>query len=103
MAPRSAEVDQAGRSGLELVMTRAATDPVFRRRLLADPYTVIRETFGVEVPPGLKLRFIEKDPDVELMLVLPDLIDGDDPLDERLIDAVGGGVGWPWLSGCADE
>jgi hypothetical protein len=103
MTPHSSDVDEARRSGLELVMTRAATDPVFRRRLLVDPYDVIHETFGVEVPPGLKLRFIEKDPDVELLLVLPDLIDPDAPLDETQIELVGGGAGWPWFSGRWDD
>ena len=103
MAPRSSDVDEAGRSGLELVMTRAATDAAFRRRLLIEPREAIRDTFGVEVPPGLTLRFIEKDPDVELMLVLPDPIDADAPLDEARIDVVTGGADWPWFSGLSDD
>ncbi len=90
-------------SGFDVVMTPAATDPAFRRRLLIEPREAIRDTFGVEVPAGLTLRFIEKDPDVELMLVLPDLIDPDAPLDETRLDGVAGGTDWPWFSGLSDD
>ena len=96
---RSRYVDIDQRSGLELVMARAATDAAFRHRLLRAPREAIRETFGVEAPPGLRLRFIEKDRDVDLLLVLPDLIDAGGPLDDRDIEAVTGGAAWPWLSG----
>lgn len=84
-------------SGLELVMTRAATDRAFRRRLLEDPRCAIRDTFGIEPPRGLTMRFIEKDPGVDLMLVLPDPIDSTEPAAMDL-DAVSGGVSWEWLT-----
>jgi hypothetical protein len=84
-------------SGLDLVMARAATDRDFRRRLLADPRRAIRDAFGVEPPPGLKLRFIEKDSDVDLLLVLPNPIDSGELTSDDL-GAVTGGVSWAWLA-----
>ncbi len=63
-----------GRSGLAMVTLRAAVDREFRRRLLRDPRRAIRETFGVEVSPGLRLKFIEKGRHLDLLVVLPDLV-----------------------------
>lgn len=85
------------RSGLDLVMARAATDREFRRLLLVDPRRAIRNAFGVEPPLGLRLRFVEKDADVDLMLVLPDAIDDGEVTAEDLA-AISGGASWGWLT-----
>jgi hypothetical protein len=86
-----------GRSALAAVVTRAALDRHFRGRLLADPHRAVRESFGVELPRGLRLRFIEKDADVDLMVVLPDLVESMDHLDAAALDVVlgGGEPQWP--------
>lgn len=99
MRSRTSDVTTAGRSGLELVMSRAATDSRFRRQLLIDPRAAILDAFGVEVPRGLRLRFVEKDRDVDLMLVLPDPIDPGAALDDHDLDPVTGGTAWPWWTG----
>lgn len=85
-----------GRSGLATVVTRAALDPVFRRRLLADPHAAVRESFGVELSPTLRLKFIEKERGVDLMVVLPDLLDGGGELDRDQLDVVLGGTAHPF-------
>lgn len=80
-----------GTAGLEAVIVRAAFDAEFRRQLLADARAAIAETFGVALPPTLRLRFVERDPDVQLMIVLPDLVDLDG-LGESDLQMVTGGV-----------
>jgi hypothetical protein len=58
---------------LEAILARACVDPLFRRRLIADPRMAIRDAFGLVVPEGFRMRFIERDPDVDALVVLPDL------------------------------
>ena len=85
-----------GRSGLAAVVTRAALDPQFRRDLLADPHRAVRQSFGVDLPPALRLKFIEKERGVDLMVVLPDLVDGAGELDAQQLDVVLGGSAFPF-------
>ena len=69
-------------SGLELILARAATDRAFRAELLAAPHLAIASAFGIELPATFRLKFIEKEPSVDVMVVLPDLIDdGSAPAD----------------------
>jgi hypothetical protein len=99
MSPQTSRIEHSGRSGLELVLSRAAIDARFRRRLLVEPHAAIKEAFGIDLPSRLKLRFVERDPDADLMVVLPDLIDPGAPLDDCELDWVSGGAGWQWLLG----
>ncbi|HEV2149622.1 MAG TPA: hypothetical protein VGR37_19635 [Longimicrobiaceae bacterium] len=79
-------------SGLAAVTIRAACDREFRSSLLMDPHLAIRESFGIVLPPTLRLRFVEKPGDVDLLVVLPDLLDqGPLPLGE--LERVPGGAG----------
>lgn len=77
---------------LQEVAARAATDLVFRRRLLASPEEAIYDAFGVRIPHGHTLRFIEKPKGVDTLIVLPDL-KGPGELDDDDLDAVAGGDG----------
>lgn len=77
---------------LASILTRATTDADFRRRLLAEPERAIHEAFGVRVVDGFRVRFIEKDPDLDALVVLPDARSADEMSDEDL-DAVAGGSG----------
>ena len=72
--PRSDALD--GEGGLDLVLARAAVDRQFRLRLLDDPRSAITDILGIELAPRFRIRFIEKDPGVTVMIVLPDVIDG---------------------------
>lgn len=58
---------------IEEVLRRSMVDPDFRRRLLDDPHAAIRDAFGYEIPPNVRIRFVERDPDVDALIVLPDL------------------------------
>lgn len=70
---------------------RAATDQVFRKRLLTQPELAIYDAFGVRLPASHRLRFIEKPADVDTLIVLPDLENGEVELDDDLLDAAAGG------------
>jgi len=70
---------------------RAATDQVFRKRLLTQPEQAIYDAFGVRLPSSHRLRFIEKPADVDTLIVLPDLENGQVELDDDQLDAAAGG------------
>lgn len=61
------------------VLTRAAVDPEFRRRLLTKPHTAVEEATGVELPAELRIRFIEPPKDVDALIVLPHAVDDPSP------------------------
>jgi hypothetical protein len=81
---------------LQQVIDRAATDPDFRTRLLELPNAAIFDTFGVAIPAAIRVRFVEKPADVDVLVVLPDP-HAQDELDDGDLDAVAGGGGeTPW-------
>jgi hypothetical protein len=89
-------------SGLDLVIMRATTDPEFRAALLAAPRQAIETAFGITLPPSLRLRFCEKDTDVDLHVMLPDLVQVPGKLSLEHLDRIVGGQGAPsddhWLA-----
>lgn len=79
------------------ILQKAATDPVFRARLLVEPAEAIRDAFGVHVPPGYRMKFIERGADTDALIVLPEPR-GDELLDDELDDVAGGtGTEPTWL------
>jgi hypothetical protein len=89
------------RPGLTAVTMRAAFDRRFRSALMEDPHRAIRDSFGIELPSTLRVRFLEKPGDVDLLVVLPDLVD-DTPLSHHELERIPGGAhvladlsGWP--------
>jgi hypothetical protein len=78
---------------LEKILARASTDPGFRRQLLSDPRGTIFDAFGVRIPPHFRVKFIEKDRDVDALIVLPDTRSADGELSDRDLDVVSGGSG----------
>ena len=92
------------REGLKAITTKAAVDREFRARLLKDPKAAIQEAFHRAAPAGVKLKFIEKDPNVDVMVVLPDLVLEDQELTAEELEAVAGGeckIASCWNSGGA--
>lgn len=83
---------------LHEVAVRASTDAEFRTRLLHDPAKAIYDAFGVTIPTGHVIRFIEKPRDVDTLIVLPDLRHPAGELDEDDLDEVAGGT-----SGCYED
>ncbi len=75
------------------VTARATVDLDFRTRLLRDPSGTIKEEFGVTIPTGHQIRFIEKPAGVDTLIVLPDFHPAPDELDEDDLDQVAGGTG----------
>jgi hypothetical protein len=78
-------------SGLDLVVQRATSDRDFRRSLLRDPRQAIAHAFDLELPAQFRLKFVEKDPDIDLMVVLPDLVQADGPASD--VGEPDGGLG----------
>ena len=78
---------------LEAVSHRASMDGHFRAQLLADPASAIHAAFGVTLPEGFRIRFIEKDPGLDVMVVLPDLRAADEELSDDDLEQVAGGTG----------
>jgi len=81
---------------LDHVLQLSSVDPDFRRHLLADPHAAITAALGDVVPTSLKLRFIERDPDVDVMRVLPDVVPQTEELSLEDLDVVAGGAAEFW-------
>lgn len=91
MAPHPAHHD---RDRLLLDITsRATVDPAFRSDLLKDPNAAIYAAFGMRVPEGFRLRFTEKGPDLDALIVLPDPQRPNGVLADDDLDSVAGGTG----------
>ncbi|HEX2080404.1 MAG TPA: NHLP leader peptide family RiPP precursor [Longimicrobium sp.] len=74
---------------LRAVVERATEDREFRARLLADPASAIRHTFGVILPYNYRIRFMERPANLDELVVLPPL--GNSELDEDELEQVAGG------------
>ena len=61
------------REALEKVFDRAARDASYRRKLIRNPHLGIKEVSGIWPSTMLRIKIVEKDPDVDVMIVLPDL------------------------------
>ncbi len=87
---RSAEESRG--DALVAVLARAETDVAFRAWLLTEPHRAIQDAFGIQVPHDFRLRFIERDADVDALIVLPDLRSSDGELSAETLDHVAGGA-----------
>jgi hypothetical protein len=76
---------------LNAILARAAIDPVFRTGLLTDPKGTINQAFNVSIPAEFSLRFIERDPGLDLLVVLPELQQDSEQLEGDALAAVNGG------------
>lgn len=79
---------------LDEVLARASTDTAFRAELLDHPREAIRLAFGIEIPSTFRMKFIERDPNVDALIVLPDLKTSGELSDDAL-EIVSGGGGDP--------
>jgi hypothetical protein len=82
---------------LEAIVHRASVDREFRQRLLTDPRQAIQEAYGVVIPPNFRIKFIERDPGIDALIVLPDLKSATgegatNELSDHDLEAVSGGV-----------
>ncbi len=78
---------------MQEILTRAAVDEEFRAALKSDPHAAL-DAQGCVLPPDFRIKFVEKDPDVDVLFVLPDSIDTNRELSPEDLDAVAGGDGF---------
>lgn len=90
--------DIPDRKVLAAIAARATRDAAFRKRLIEHPHAAILEATGAPVPPDLRIKFVEQDPDVDVMIVLPSVALEDGELSEEDVAYVAGGTNW----GCQD-
>jgi len=86
-------MSDAQQEALEKILARASVDREFRKGLLVDPRKTILEGLGVRIPPDFRVKFIDRDQDVDALIVLPDFEQPDGELSDRDLDSVAGGVG----------
>jgi hypothetical protein len=79
-------------AALSRVLQRAAVDLAFRQQLLHEPRAAIKAAFGLVIPDQVRLRFIEKDPALDALVVLPDIASADGELSDDELTTVAGGM-----------
>jgi hypothetical protein len=79
---------------LQQITARAAVDGEFRGQLINDPHTAVRQAVGIELPATFRIKFVEKEPNVDAMVVLPDFVSEAGELSEEELEAVAGGSDW---------
>jgi hypothetical protein len=80
------------RRALQSILDRASTDLAFRRQLLTDPRDAILDAFGVAIPHNFRIKFVEREPGVDALVVLPDVVSGSNELSDDDLESVAGGV-----------
>lgn len=81
---------------LEAIFEKSKTDGAFRNQLLRAPHSAIHAHFGVRIIDDFRIRFVEKDEDVDALLVLPESGGQERELDDDDLDQVAGGdIGSP--------
>ncbi|MGE3844795.1 MAG: hypothetical protein AB7I50_24795 [Vicinamibacterales bacterium] len=65
--------DMTHSDAMRQITQRASTDKVFRTRLLANPHEAIKEATGSAVASNLRIKCLERDPNFDVVIVLPDL------------------------------
>lgn len=83
---------ESDRRALDTIVERATVDRAFRQQLLVDPRSAIRDELGLTIPARFRIRFIERGPDLDALVVLPDFKSGEQELSDDELEAVSGGA-----------
>ncbi len=83
---------------LQAITARSAEDRAFRKQLLENPRAAMQKIMGTAIPEDLRIKFIEKDPDIDVLIVLPECLLEEGELTEEDVAEVAGGTDW----GCQD-
>ena len=78
---------------MDAILERAASDRAFRQALIDQPHRAIRDAFGVTIPSTFTIRFVEKEPGVDALIVLPEFGTPDGELSDDDLETVSGGGG----------
>ena len=78
---------------LEAVLERSVVDYEFRQELLNNPRRAIQSALGISVPANFRVKFIEKDKNVDALVVLPNFQCKDGELSDDDLENVAGGGG----------
>ncbi len=75
------------------LITRALRDEEFRRQLIADPKAALeaelqRLHLDLRLPPSLRVKVLEEDPDTLYLVLPPDLKGSEPPSDDFLLGAL---------------
>jgi len=81
---------EEGKKAMNDAVRRSATDPAFRKLLLSDVNKAVEQIAGKPVPPGYKIRVVEKGA-TDMTLVLPDPVKVGDELSDKELEQVAGG------------
>jgi hypothetical protein len=82
----------ADRKALDAILERAEVDHDFRQQLLGDWRRAIQQAFGIVVPHAFTMRFVEREPGVDALIVLPDYKSPRGELSDNELESVAGGV-----------
>jgi hypothetical protein len=85
-------ISPAQEQALEKILAKASIDLDFRTQLLSDPKKAIYDVLGFKVPAAFRVRFIERDAEIDALVVLPDFHRPDGELSDRDLDVVSGGA-----------
>ena len=84
---------------MDAIIDLAKRDYPFRKALLDEPRPAVYEHFGIQIPESFRIRFIERDPALDAMVVLPPMIalppledSNTDELTDESLEAVAGGA-----------
>lgn len=83
---------ESDRRALDAIVERASIDRAFRQQLLVDPRSAIRDELGLTIPAQFRIRFIERGPDLDALVVLPDFRSSEEELSDDELEAVSGGA-----------
>jgi hypothetical protein len=75
---------------MEKASKKAATDPAFRSKLLADPNAAVSEFSGKQIPSNIKVRALERS-GYDVTLLLPDAVSKEGELSDAELEQVAGG------------
>ena len=81
---------QVRRQAETALQERAQTDAAFRTLLIENPHAALKDVFGIDPVPGLKISVVEEKPG-EAIIVLPAALDSSE-LPDELLDLASGGT-----------
>ncbi len=80
------------RGGIQDKVAQKATDPKFRKELMANPKASLEKVLGAEIPSGVNVKVLEENANT-YYVVLPHVTQEGAELDDASLEKVAGGMG----------